>query len=178
MSFLSRTCADDSSAAISGEDSEANLSESTRPKLIPLAVVASELDCGVKDLRRRLNGNVIRDEAGIRCAPATVVRQLVTERDERIAAVREAERQRLDGNPRNPYRERVRAAKDRQRCASLGVDALSMAQKAIAIVVQPESPAELDESMTEADERTSDFMSGQMQLRKIGPSPSSRRRRR
>lgn len=51
-----------------------------------------------------------------------------------------------------------------------------MSQKAIA-TISAEDVAERTEAYEDtASERMDDFLSGQMQIRKIGPSPSSRRR--
>lgn len=173
MQILSRTRVDDDS------HTESETSE-TPGTLYPLAVVAAELDCGVKELRKRLNGNVIRDENLMRCVPGTVVRQLIEQRDAELAASREAERQKRENPTPNPTIARVRAIKAAQRANPIDMsNCSSMPEKVAAMITS--APASVlqsvfDEAMTEADERTSDFLSGEMQIRKIGPTPSSRRR--
>lgn len=146
-------------------------------KLYPIAQVAAELDCGTKDLRRRLNGQVVRDENLMRCVPGSVVRQLIEARDAELVARREDARQRRGSRQPNPYRERVRAirAMHREIRPEQLEGATGMSEKALMTVLEPTSSADYDDRMRDADERTGDFLSGTMQLRKIGPARAPRK---
>lgn len=125
----------------------------TEEKLYPIAQVASELDCGVKDLRRRLNGQVVRDENLMRCVPGSVVRQLIEERDAGIEARREAARQRRENRQPNPTRERVRAIKSTQQASPFNADTDGdMAKSAMAQVMAPEVQKRWDSSGRRMDE--------------------------
>lgn len=119
MHLSSRNRADNQATADQPTDRSPVLTEE---KLYPLAQVASELDCGVKDLRRRLNGKVVRDENLMRCIPGSIVRQLIEDRDAELAGQREAERQRRENPTPNPLRERVKAIQAAQKELPPNVD--------------------------------------------------------
>lgn len=53
---------------------------------IPITLAAAELNVSIYDLKRRANGQLCRDDAGIACLPRELVRQLIDERDAEIQA--------------------------------------------------------------------------------------------
>jgi hypothetical protein len=57
--------------------------------LWPLGILAFELGLGTRDLEHRCNGAVVRNSVGLRCIPSDLVRELVAERDDRLARQRE-----------------------------------------------------------------------------------------
>ncbi|WP_326565499.1 hypothetical protein [Mycobacterium sp. 3-98] len=75
----------------------------------PLVYVAAELGCGTKEIERRVNGSLIRDDVGMRYVPALQVKQLIAERDAQKAA--EAERRRTEAE----RHARIREERRRQR---------------------------------------------------------------
>lgn len=58
----------------------------------PLVYVAAELGCGTKEVENRVNGSLIRDDAGMRYVPAPLVKQLINDRDAAKAAEDERRR--------------------------------------------------------------------------------------
>jgi hypothetical protein len=84
-------------------------------KLYPLAQVAAELDCGVRDVVKRANGSLVRDEYGFRCIRGDVAAEWIAERDQKLAARREAARQ--DAERCKAVREARQARLGRQRQA-------------------------------------------------------------
>ncbi|WP_157746181.1 hypothetical protein [Mycobacterium marseillense] len=134
-------------------------------KLYPIAEVASELDCGVKDLRRKLPGQVVRDENLMRCVPGSVVRQLIEERDAEIVARREDAKQRRENRNPNPTRERVEAIKFAQHASPFSADTPDgdMAKSAMAQVMAPEVQKRWDSSGRRMDE----YKSGEVTYHRI-----------
>jgi hypothetical protein len=119
--------------AIHGQHIEGEQTELTEA-LYPLAVVASDLDCGVRDLERRCNGAVTRNADGLRCVPGNLVRELVGERDAKLAEQREARRQEhervaAEREARRPELERRRREKEERQAR---LDAETAAMNAIA----------------------------------------------
>jgi hypothetical protein len=123
---------------------------------VPLAVVATELNCGVRQLEERHGEFVIRDDAGIRCLPSDMVRNLVSHRDEQVAEQR-AEARAKQPQP-NLARERVQAIAQRQRSNNLeGLSEFPLGVQALATMAGADKLDRLDEAATRADE----FMSGE-----------------
>ncbi|KLO42377.1 hypothetical protein ABW17_12085 [Mycobacterium nebraskense] len=135
----------------------------------PLAVVAAELGCGTKDLERRCNGAMIRDEAGLRCIPAHIVRQLIDARDAQLAAEREDRRLARERFRHNPARDRVRAIQAAQADLELG-SGLSFQQSALARV----TGVELTERVESSSERLDEFLAGETIYHRLGPEPRER----
>lgn len=73
--------------------------------LYPLAVVAADLDCGIRQLLQRAGDQVVVNEHGLRCLPGTVVRLLVAEK---------AAHAENDAKRRAEGRERARVVQDRR----------------------------------------------------------------
>lgn len=59
---------------------------------ISLTLVAAELNLGTHELKRRANGHLVRDDAGMTCLTKDFVRELVLERDAKDAAFRETQK--------------------------------------------------------------------------------------
>lgn len=138
-------------------------------KLYTLAEVAAELDCGTKELRRRLNGSVVRDENLMRCVPGSVVRSLIEDRDSALAAERDRERRRRENPAPNPSRERVRAIQAAQRANPIGLGAdMTMDQRALGTVTASEIASGIDERVAASSQRIDDFMSGEIRVRRFG----------
>lgn len=87
----------------------------------PLVYVAAELGCGTKEIEKRVNGELIRDDAGMRFVPATLVKQLIDERDAQQAA--EAERRRIAAEHHARLREERR--QQRRKLSDPHADALA-----------------------------------------------------
>lgn len=77
--------------------------------LVPLAVLAAEgLGNGtVEDLARRVGGDLVIDDIGIRCCTRSAARALFAKRDAQQAAERERRKEREAAG--NPVQDRVRA---------------------------------------------------------------------
>lgn len=134
-------------------------------QLYPIASVAAELNIGYRELERRCNGNVVRDDALMKCIPAHLVRELIVERDAADLAEREARRQAAANRQPNPHRERVRAIQAAQRANPvdpLGTD-MSMQQRALGTV----TASDIGERVDASEERLSDFMSGELRVRRF-----------
>lgn len=76
----------------------------------PLVYVAAELGCGTKEVERKVNGSLIRDDAGMRYVPAPLVKQLITDRD--AAKATEAERRRAEAEHHARLREQRRRERE------------------------------------------------------------------
>ena len=121
-------------------------------QLVPIAVVATELNCGTRDIERRCE--VIRNEYGIRCIPGPEVLALVHERDaaiehQRIASARQQAHvaAQLDANA-------ARAKALAQRPRLQGLDDIPMNQAALAemVALSGDYEAEVAASDARADE--------------------------
>jgi hypothetical protein len=118
-------------------------------RLYPLAVVASELDCGTRYLEQRCNGAIVRNEDGMRCVPGDLVRKLIAEQQAKAEARREVQRRDLAeaeaARGANPVRERVRAIRSRQeRETAFDTNDDDMAVSALARVTAEETAAKAE----------------------------------
>jgi len=124
------------------------------PELIPLVLLASEIGCGVKELSRRCNGAVVRDDTGFRCVPAELAHEVISEQIDKLETERERRRAERGQPKRHGTRERVRAiAAQQQR-----VDGDSLPESAYRTVVNDEATEALERAGRRRDEMTSGTM--------------------
>jgi hypothetical protein len=85
---------------------------------IPIANVAVELNVSVHDLRRKANGSIVRDDAGMSYLPRNVVRDMVSEREAELKRHRERKAaQRAEDELARAQREAERQAERDRRAA-------------------------------------------------------------
>ncbi|KQH75304.1 hypothetical protein AO501_29810 [Mycobacterium gordonae] len=138
-------------------------------KFYTLAEVAAELDCGTREIIRRCNGAVVRDECGMRVLPGQVVRELVEQRDAAEAAYRERQRRIRENPAPHPVRERIKARKARK--IEFPVLTGSMAERArlqVTATADDSDHSDVREQMQASDNRMEDYMRGALVYRK-GP---------
>jgi hypothetical protein len=98
--------------------------------LVPLVTIAAELRCNVDVLVRRFAGDILIDEAGLRCIPASVSREYLAKvhaeaREVHRQALRMAAERAAQGNP---LRERVRRIQARQDQLGDPIDGAALAR--------------------------------------------------
>jgi hypothetical protein len=133
-------------------------------QLVPLAVLATELNCGVRQLEERHAANIIRDDAGIRCMPGDVVRDLIDRRDAKVEA-RRAERLSREQHPStHPVRDRVKALSAAQAAMPIeGVADLSLSESAYARL----TAHELQDKYDAAAQQRHEMLTGEMTMHRI-----------
>jgi hypothetical protein len=135
--------------------------------LVPIALVATELNTGVRNLEQVHGDVIVRDEAGLRCLPSDLVRTLVADRDRKLAAMRAAQAQRrqaqLERSAALSQHRRVQSLAAQQHSSDVDLSGLSLSQAALATMAGHESL----EEMERAGRRFDEMASGTMVYRKF-----------
>ncbi|MDQ1306112.1 MAG: hypothetical protein QG671_1944 [Actinomycetota bacterium] len=134
-------------------------------RLIPLGVLAAELDTTVAELARRLGPDaVFLDGIGLRCTTEAQAAAVITERDARLARERQRRReaQRQPALDAEALRRRVKAIAERQHQIDVGDD-LDLATSALATVTAAEHSERIKRSSSNLD----DFMSGDLTYHRL-----------
>jgi hypothetical protein len=121
------------------------------------ADIAYQLSCAKRDLERRCGGTIPVDENLVEFIPGHIARQLIEERDSKLAAQHEARRQARANQQANPVRQHVQAT----RAAQLGGefsfgDDMSLSAQALARM----TAADHEASMAASSRKMDEFLSG------------------